>query len=407
MNTRYLVAFLSLVATAPVTADVTETIARAVEDGSVSLSFRYRYELVDDASFAKDANANTLKSRLTFAPSFSEEWNALVEFDDVRHVGSARFNDTRNGKTIYPTVLDPDGTDLNQAFVRYTGLKDGDITLGRQRILRGNQRFVGGVGWRQNEQTYDALSLNYEAEDSVQVFYAYVHQVNRIFGPERGTPARNFDSNSHLLDLKYRLSNAVRVSGYGYLLDLEEGAVFSNATYGVRVDGELASDTAPAFRYGAEYARQTDYGDNPVNYSADYYRLEIGADIETVSVDIGYEVLGGNATPGGGFRTPLATLHKFQGWSDRFGAGTAAGLDDGIKDAFIGVSTNALRGKLTLVYHDFEADRGGADLGSEIDVSAAWKLGKNYGVLLKYATYDGSATTTDLDKFWLQLTASF
>lgn len=388
-------------------ADITESIANAVENGKVKLSFRYRYELVDADSKSKDANANTLKSRLSFAPKFNDDWSALIEVDDVRHIGSADFDDSRNGNDIYPGVTDPDGTDLNQAVIRYSGFDDTTLGLGRQRINRGDQRFIGGVGWRQNEQTYDSFSTAYDNGSGFQAYYAYVYQVNRIFGPEQGTPSRKFDSNSHLVDAQYAVNEALKISGYGYFLDFDNGDSFSNATYGIRLSGAADINDDAKITYGAEYATQDDYGDNPVNYDADYLRLEAGLDLSVVALNAGYEVLEGAGVTGGGFRTPLATLHKFQGWADVFATATAGGLDSGLKDTYAGISGKALGGKLALVYHDYEADNDGADLGSEIDASASWSLNKHYGVLLKFASYDGETPDSDVTKFWLQLTANF
>lgn len=390
------------------TGGITESVANAVENGTVNVSFRYRYELVDADGFDKDANANTLKSRLTFAPTFNDDWSAIVEVDDVRHIGSAKFNDTRNGHDTYPGVADPKGTDLNQAALKYSGLSNSTLALGRQRINRGNQRFIGGVGWRQNEQTYDSFSAAYDDGSNFQAYYAYIYQVNRIFGPEEGSPPRKFDSKSHLIDAEYAVSDALKVSGYGYFLDFDNGDAFSNSTYGIRLSGATSITEDTKFKYTAEAARQDDYGDNPVKYDADYYRLEAGIDMAAVSINAGYEVLGGADVAGGGFRTPLATLHKFQGWADKFVGGTGAGLDSGLKDTYVGISGKALQGKLALVYHDFKADKGGSsDLGSEIDASASWSFKNHYGVLLKLARYDGKASNSDINKFWLQLTAKF
>ena len=46
-------------------------------------------------------------------------------------------------------VADPDGTEINQALLRYDHTK-GNAVVGRQRINLDNQRFIGSVAWRQN-----------------------------------------------------------------------------------------------------------------------------------------------------------------------------------------------------------------------------------------------------------------
>lgn len=392
---------------------ITGMVAKAIEDGTIKLSFRYRFEFVDEDGFDDDAYANTLKSRLTFAPQLNEDWGVLVEFDDVRQLFADRsYNDTRNGRTNRPGVFDPEGTDLNQALVRYTGIDNTALIFGRQRINRGDQRYIGGVGWRQNEQTYDSVSAAYGEEGPFQAFYSYVFQVNRIFGPDSGTPAKDLDSNTHLLDARYSFSKALNLSGYTYLIDLDTDA-FSNWTTGIRVDGNAAVSDDLKLSYVAEYAYQEDYADNPVSYDASYYLLQGGVGFSIVDLAVGYEVLGSNSDAGSAFRTPLATLHKFQGWADRFvgvssnGSYAAALGGSGIEDFYISAAANFLHGRFAIVYHDFEAETGGGSWGEEWDASAKWGLGDHYGLLLKLASYDADDFATDQTKFWVQLTADF
>jgi hypothetical protein len=104
------------------------------------------------------------------------------------------------------------------------------------------------------------------------------------------------------------------------------------------------------------------------------------------------------------FRTPLSTLHLFQGWADRFLATPAAGIDD----IFVTGKFKLGNWNLTGVYHDFSAETGSEDYGTEFDVSAATSLGKNYALLLKAAFFSGdSPTYPDTTKFWVMLTANY
>ncbi len=192
----------------------------------------------------KNANASTLRTRLVYK---SGEWRDLfitVNMDDVRTLLVNDYNSTRNGQTQYPIVADPKGTDLNLASITYTGLEDGDIVLGRQRIIRDNARFVGNVGWRQNEQTYDSASIDYKFLEKGEVFYAYVDRVKRIFGPNDGpAPTQgSFSSNSNLFDARYEFTPLLNLSGYAYLLDFGNAANLSSQTLGLRLTGKYAMD---------------------------------------------------------------------------------------------------------------------------------------------------------------------
>ena len=156
-----------------------------VTEGSASLDFRYRYENVDQDGFDDDAEASTLRSRLTLETGNFSGFSALLEFDDVTAIGPDDYNSTSNGKIEFPIIADPEGTDFNQGWIRYAA-GDGKGTLGRQRILHGSQRFIGGVAWRQNEQTFDALRGEFRLLDAFDLDLSYVNQVNRLFGPDDG-----------------------------------------------------------------------------------------------------------------------------------------------------------------------------------------------------------------------------
>ena len=154
-----------------------------------------------------------------------------------------------------------------------------------------------------------------------------------------------------------------------------------------------------------EYARQSETGDNPVPYDADYYRLDLSWGPEYAQVFAGFESLGGQeGDPGQAFRTPLATLHAFNGWADRFSTTPEAGLED----LFVGVKGPLNQWSWYVAYHDFAAESGAAGYGSEIDVSFSRRFADHYGVLLKFADFKGaSAAYADTTKLWLQLTADF
>jgi hypothetical protein len=382
-----------------------DQLAKMVTDGKASVDFRYRYEGVDDDGLdpnlnpLDDAKASTLRSRLTLE---SAAWNGVsvkLEADDVTSVVESDYNSTENGKTGYATVADPEGTDLNQAWIKYQGDKF-DGTLGRQRINHGNQRFVGGVGWRQNEQTYDGLRFNVEPIDKLKVDVSYIYNINRIFGPDDGANPADLEGDNWFLRTDYQLAENHKLAAFGYFLDIDDQGGFasgktvnnSSDTFGVEYSGKF--EWLSVF---ASWATQSEAGDSDLNYDADYYVVELAADLDVVTVKAGYEVLGGDDEAG--FSTPLATLHKFQGWADKFLNTPAAGIED----AYLGVSGKAGPVKLAAVYHDFAAEDAGFDYGTELDLVATWPVNKQFSVQGKYATFDADDVGTDVDKFWVTL----
>ncbi len=392
--------------------DIAEELTNTFKNGEFDVNFRYRYEFVDqDDNGLRDANASTLRTRLVYKTAKWYDLDLTLNLDDVRTIVGSNFNDTRNGKSQYQTVADPKGANLNIAALTYTGLENTTFVLGRQRILRNNVRFIGNVGWRQNEQTYDGLSATYK-DDVFQASYAYIDRVNRIFGPEAGSPTDAFHSNSHLLDASYTLNEALSVAVYGYLLDFKNGASSSNQTFGVRFTGMPRINEDMAVTYTAEYATQDDYEDNTTNYDADYVLAELGLKWKQYAIKAGYELLEGNGLAGQSFQTPLATLHAHNGWADKF----LSTPDAGLQDISLTASAKVSKGSVSVVLHDYEADTGGVDYGNEIDFVVKWPLAENISVLGKVALYNadnspGNPTTANLGqdttKAWVMLTAGF
>ncbi|MYJ96043.1 MAG: hypothetical protein F4053_10785, partial [Proteobacteria bacterium] len=168
-----------------------------VANGTTSLRVRYRLEHVDQANFDEQALASTALGRWTWNSDQDNPWTVGLEADYVFYAGIEDFNSTTNGKTQFPIIADPDGGDLNQAFLKYAG-EGLTVTAGRQRINLGTQRFVGGVAFRQNEQTYDALRVQLSRGDAM-LDYSYVNNINRIFGPGDGLQPGDWYGDTHLL----------------------------------------------------------------------------------------------------------------------------------------------------------------------------------------------------------------
>ena len=191
------------------------------------------------------------------------------------------------------------------------------------------------------------------------------------------------------------------VTAYAYLLDLEDSSLSSNQTIGVRINGRKDLGDRFAARYTVEYAHQKNYADNPNRYNADYFLLEGALTAAGITGKLGYEVLQGG--PVQAFQTPLATLHAFQGWTDKFLATPA----DGIEDLYVSVGTKVYGANVSLAYHRFSRELGGPDYGSEWNLVFKKPFADRYSLVLKYADYDARSHGTDTQKFWVMLTGNF
>ncbi|NJM51040.1 MAG: porin [Sphingomonadales bacterium] len=362
-----------------------------------------RYEGVDQPATDADALTVRLRSGLEIA---SNGFSFLAEAEGtLALVGD--YNDTNpgNGVEPYSVVADPESIELNRIQVQYANKNFGRITIGRQKINLDDQRFVGSVSWRQNEQTFDAVSANITALKPITLEGVYAISQRTIFGSEAG-PRAAFDGDMVFLGASADVG-PFKLKGFSYLIDYdlsEPVAATSTQTYGGMVSGKIKLGDKASVDLRARYAVQKDYGGNPGNYSVDYIDGSIGTSLAGFTLTAGYENLGSNGA-GARFQTPLATLHKFNGFADLFLSTPPQGLED--KYATIGYKIPLLGGISTAVtYHNFDSDKGGISYGDEWDASAAFKLGP-LNALIKYANYNADLFGVDTKKLWLQLGYSF
>jgi hypothetical protein len=377
------------------------TVVAALKQGKLLLDVRYRLEWKDQRGFAADAYANTIRTRLGYETGEFHHFKALVEFENVASIGDDHFNSTTNGRVQHPIIADPDATELNRAQVTFTGIDGAAFTIGRQRINLANQRFVGAVDFRQNEQTFDAARAAFRIGERLTAEYAYISRVHRVFGDDH--PLGEFDSDSHLFAAAYDGKALGRIAVYGLVLDFEEAPALSSSTFGIRY--ENSHDLADGVRLtaAAEYASQSDHAGNPFDYRESYAHGEAALSAGPFAGRIGYERLGGDGAVG--FSTPLATLHKFQGFADVFLATPAAGVEDfyGGASAQWKNGPLGLSGNVFAVYHAFESAMGGADFGDEIDAGVALTVRKRWSAEIKGAVYRGAGAFADRSLVWASL----
>lgn len=371
----------------------------ALVHGTPWINVRYRYESVDQDGFAENAYASTLRTRIGYKTGLWQGFQFAVEGENIVALGADHYNSTTNGKTQFPVVTDPEDTGLNQLYLSYQGLPKTNITIGRQAVNLDNQRFIGSSDWRQNDQTLDLVSVLTQYIERATIYYAYVSKVNRITGPD--APNGAYDSNSHLINASYEFGPALKITAYDYMLDFKDAPSVSSVTYGGRLTGKLGVGSDVSLIYAAEIANQSDYGANTANYSANYYLAEPGITWNGFTAKLGYEVLEGDGTASHAFQTPLATLHAFNGWADKFGTTPANGLEDRYVSAGYKVpfGDSLLKGtEVVVAYHDFQANNTNTDYGTEWDASIQQTFYDHYTLGLKFADYNADKLFTDTTK---------
>lgn len=406
-----------------------DAFTKALTGGKVKINARLRYEDVDQDNL-DSTELLSLRTRIGYGTGSFHGFSFYGEMEDIREVGSIddyNSGPNGNGMTEFALIADPEETELNQMYLQYGkdyGTTAFQIRHGRDRQKWDNDRFIGNVGWRQNEQTYDGTNLVFTAKDYGLTFkYAHHTNVNRIFGDQAET-AGDFNVDSHNFNLNFNKLKYLNATAYYYDWQSDEpstnGGGFSELndreTYGVRTLWNFPLGDSAKLLASAEYASQDDGGGDSIDFSSvDYTLLEAGISFKLgtapLTVKIGQETLEGNQDDGASFITPFATLHAFQGWADVFlGSGITGdyrGADfAGIEDSYISVGTNLWGTKLLAVYHDYESDEsdnnGFDDYGSELNLLAVKKFGKHYVLGAKYADYsEDDDYAPDTEKLWI------
>jgi len=376
------------------------------------LEFRPRYEYVDvDKSNNKEANALTIRTKIGVKLGSVlgvQNLSAVLEAIDV----SAIVDDYDPQKTGYEKVLDPDNTRLTQAYLAYKYGKT-VFVAGRKYVAIDDHRFIGTVGWRQMPQSFGVLAVVDNTIPNLNVLLAGIYERKGI------TDDKNMDwelgKMPIVLDVNYQVAPELKVKGFAYLItDVHN-------TYGIKLSGKT-NVSGIQVSYLGEYAKQTDPYENDnedkkPDVDTDYYRLKVGASASGFFGNIMYTYFGDADGKDKGFSTPLATLHKFDGWADVMLSGAAGGFDYGMKEICVSAGyKDPVIGKLMVAYLTFDSDKSpgniGKDIGSEIDLLYAKKLTKNLSFLAKAAFYDADngyytggvlKGNRDTTKYWLQL----
>ena len=375
--------------------------ARAEQPPAISLDWelRLRHEGVYDDAFAGTADANTMRLRLGLRVSPLPDWTGLLEGEAI--AANQRYNSGANGRTGLPAVIDPRGVELNQAWLRWKGTRGG-AAFGRQRLLFDNQRWIGNSGWRQNEQTFDALALDFAPRKDIALRYAFLDRVHRVNGDDAIEPRnRERALNSHLFNAAWK-HGTQQLGGYGYLHEDRDVATSSSATLGLRWTGSRPLRAA-MLGWALEAARQRDHANNPQRFSHAYWLVEPSITARGITARAGWEHLGGNGMHA--LQSPLATLHAFNGWADKFLVTPQSGLED----RYLGIAGNVgreragTRAAWQVSWHDYRADRGGGRYGREWNASLGLPLAKGLSGMLKIADYRAAGFARDTRKLWLQV----
>lgn len=371
------------------------TLHEGVHNGDVALHFRARlehaYEPVLDPG-----RAYTLATKLTYNTADMCDFVGLVEFDHVTSYANQKHNSglgTTPGRALhYPLIPDPEGTAMTQAFIQFQGWDKNHVKLGRQAFSFDDERFVGSSDFRQTPQTFDAISIHNAMIPDVKWFYAYVFQYNSPWqGNKRATKGQR-KQDTHLLNISWDVIPCLNLTGYAYFIHDEIIETDSNDTFGIRASGRTQVERDFIFQYNLEAAVQNEAHDNPFDYTAHYYLIDLYAIYQNYSINLGYASLeGDDKSPGNYLRTPFASSHMHQGLTDLF---LYTPTSRGVKDYYVGLQGDLMFGfKAKAAYHYYDHYSGDGSIGHEWDFSLIRPLAYDFEVGLEYAKLSAKATS--------------
>lgn len=382
--------------------------ALALGEHQLDWGSRARYAQVDADN---SGQAASLLLRGTLDSHWSDIFSSTVEVDAVgtafkhEHSDGERFNNK-------PLIPDPQGADLNQAFLSLN-LDAATIQLGRQRINFDNQRFIGGNGFWQNEQTFDALLGTVKLASNSNFTYSYINNARRIFGnkadpttsaghPDYGNrpssdlrPAEflgEHQHQSHLTRLEWNEWDYTRVVGYGYRIDNQNLPSSSNNTLGASYTLNYKI-SAIKYRVQIEAAQQNRFDINADHLR--YYLLDLGLGINTWELSSRYEILGANN--GAAFITPLGSNHDFEGWADAIGNTP----NTGVRNFSVGLLWRASPLRVETSYHFFKDDVDGNNIGREFDLDFIYKPARKHSLSLRLAHFEPEGDSGSVRKVYL------
>jgi hypothetical protein len=385
----------------PVQSDTPAKQANAGGDGGLPgrplLQIRPRIIYIDQSNKSKRAEAANMRLLLGYRTAPIGDFAFTGQLVNVSWHNPIHANDVPgNSNSPYPTVGDPDKTDVNLLFADYTGLPDTRVRLGRQAIKLDNERFVGDADVRQMPQVFDAISVRNTTLPNTELYAAQAWHLRTYFG-------NRFQTGTTLLNARVQFDFGASVGAYTYLMDQPQINVFtglsdnSNRISGARLEGNCEAPAGLRWYYTAEAAVQRPYADGNPLIRADYHRLAFGPSWGSFSAQINHERLGSNQGQYG-FQMPLS-YNTFQGWAYQF----FSTPPQGIRDLNASLASTFGRLNLWLKYHQFKPDYGGGKYGDEWDFAFDFRINDSTSIRGVFGRFrkDPSFVRPDADRYYL------
>ena len=398
----------------------------------VSAEARYRLEAKDDFDFSQRADDtdtfHLLRLRLNLDANISDTLRAFLQIQDSRIFDSLSAN-------RYSTSF-RDELDIRQAYLDIKNLfKGATLRAGRQELLYGEQRLLGGFDWSNVTQSFDAVKLMYSEEKfSLDGFLSHKVPI------DRANPNNLYDDNEgfHGLYATYKGIDKVTLDTYYFLRKTTE-----NVAFGPSGSDKLDESTI-GFRLKGEKLNGFDYSFEPMYQYGDFGSKDINAYAVVAQGGYTFEKLAWRPREGlewdfasgdedstdnerNTFDNLWPTNHLFYGYMDLFSLQNlnAARFTADIKpnkkltlqtdywtfylDGNADAAYNAARGQLRAA----NQRAGSSFMGREIDFLVKYAMNKNVNLLGGYSHFFAgkflrqTGANDDADYFYLQSLLKF
>jgi len=381
----------------PPPAGLLDEIVDAARGGRFWVQVRPRYELRSEDARPRNAHAATLRTAIGVATGRWRGLELAAEFENTTVLGPERFFDGQNDETDRPLVRDPQDTALNQVLADFEDDSGFRLKAGRFEYQLDAGRLVGNSPWRQNHQSFDGVHAQARVLGGLDAQYAWLAGVNRPSGTD--SPRGRSGMGTHVARVGHTFGRGSSLAVYFVDADIDDSPAQSSATLGARLALESELTLATTGRLAVDLARQRDSAANPNDYEASYAAASAEVLFEALALRVGFETPGGGG-PGSGdeVSTPLASFLAFNGAAEVF----TAGSPDGLFDRFLEVRFERGPVRTVATLHDFDAERGGAALGRELDFEIVWRAAPSlqFGLLLANYAAESFASDTQVVALW-------
>jgi hypothetical protein len=377
-----------------------QTLEDALKGGTPSAQLRLGYEqAAAEGNSTESASALTLRTRLGYRTGSFANLAAFLQFQDV----TALIDDYAPLDPDFDMVADPESASVHQGYLEYVGIPGTVLKAGRQEIGLDDHRLISNADWRQQGQSFDAVTLTNTSAPGLTLLAGAVSRVLTLAGT-----LLDLDR-LVLLQADWRGIESHLIGLHAYLLDSPGGQPTDrdSATYGARFTGNL-----PAADYALDYHVQSSFADSKQD-GGSMLNAFAAAKFGGLRAGLGYSLISGADGDNHPFDTLFSTAHAHNGWADLFVSTNGGGLANGLVDTYALVGGDHGGWRWEASFHQFNQETRNEPYGSEIDVVASAPLASGLTGLVKAALYtadsanETGSAAADKTVYWARLDYKF